>query len=171
MRKNTIALGLLAALITAPVFAGTATGNLTVQATVVATCSLNTSASTGAGNGLLNFGNVTSTLANVDADTTTSGNYGVSVVCTNTTPYSVTANNGLNASGSQDNMKSGTALLPYNLYTTSARTTVFPTSGTSLGFTGNGTAQAIPVYGRIPAGTTLPAPGTYTDTVVLTIAY
>ncbi|OOG49493.1 spore coat protein U domain-containing protein [Rhodanobacter sp. C01] len=172
MRKTTIALGLLAALLTAPVFAGSITGNLTVQATVVAGCNLNTGATSGGGNGLLNFGNVTSTLAVNNADTTTSGNYGLSVVCSNTTPYTVYANNGANASAGQNNMKLGTALLPYNLYTTSARTTAFPTTaGAALSFTGNGTAQTVPFYGQIPAGVTLPAPGTYIDTVTVTVAY
>jgi spore coat protein U-like protein len=173
MRKTTIALGLFAALLTAPVFAGSTSGNLTVQATVVAACNLNTSAATGGGNGLLSFGtNITSTLSNVDADTTAGGNYGVSMVCTTGTKFTVTANNGANASGTQNQMK-GTAggLLPYNLYTDSGRTVAAPTSGTSWSFTGTGSAQAIPVYGRILAGTTLPAPDTYTDTVLLTIAY
>lgn len=172
MRKTTIALGLFAALLTAPVFAGSITGNLTVQATVVAGCNLNTGATTGGGNGLLNFGNVTSTLAANNADTTTAGNYGLSVVCSNTTPYTVYANNGANAAAGQNNMKLGTALLPYNLYTSSARTTAFPTTaGAALSFVGNGTAQTVPFYGQIPAGVTLPAPGTYVDTVTVTVAY
>jgi len=173
MRKNTIALGLLAALLTAPAFAGSITGNLTVQATVVAGCNLNTGAATGGGNGLLNFGNVTSTLAANNADTTTAGNVGLSVVCSNTTNYTVFANNGANVSGgTQNNMKNGTALLPYNLYTTSGRTVPFPTTaGAALAFVGNGTAQTIPFFGQIPVGVTLPAPGTYTDTVTVTVSY
>jgi len=172
MRKTTIALGLLAALLTAPVFAGSITGTLTVQATVVAGCNLNTGATTGGGNGLLNFGNVTSTLAANNADTTTGGNYGLSVLCSNTTAYTVYANNGANVSGTQNNMKLGTALLPYNLYTTTGRTVLFPTTvGTALSFTGNGTAQTIPFYGQIPAGVTLPAPGLYVDTVTVTVSY
>jgi spore coat protein U-like protein len=173
MRKNTLtlALGLAAGLLAAPLFAGTATGNLTVQATVVAGCSLNTGGAN-AGNALLNFGNVSSTLANIDADTTSTGNNGLSIICTNTTPYSVTANNGLNATGTQDRMVGAAGVfLPYNLYTTAGRTIAFPNSGTSLGGVGNGLAQTIPVYGRIPAGTTLPAPGSYLDTVVLTVTY
>ncbi|OOG53718.1 spore coat U domain-containing protein [Rhodanobacter sp. C03] len=175
MRKTTLSLGLglLASVLAVPAFAATTiTGNLTVQATVVSTCTLNSAAAAGAGNGLLNFGNVTSTLANVDVDTTAGGNYGVSVICTNTTPYTVFANNGANAAGSQNNMKLGAALLPYNLYTTAGRTIPFPTtSGAALSFTGNGTAQTIPFYGRIPSGTTLPAAGLYTDTVVVSITY
>jgi spore coat protein U-like protein len=176
MRKTTLSLGLglLASLLAVPAFAATTiTGNLTVQATVVGTCTLNTAAAAGSGNGLLNFGNVTSTIAAVNADTTTAGNYGLSVVCSATTPYTVFANSGANASGTQNNMKSaGGSVLPYNLYTSSARTTAFPiTSGTALSFTGNGLAQTIPFYGQIPAGTTLPAPGAYTDTVVVSITY
>ena len=174
MRKTTIALGLLAALLTAPVFAaGSITGTLTVTATVVAGCNLNTGAASGNGNGTLNFGDVTSTLTANNADTTTAGNIGLSVVCSNTTPYTVYANNGANPTGgTQNNMKNGAAVLPYNLYTTSGRTIPFPTTaGAALAFVGNGTAQTIPFYGQIPSGTVLPAPGTYTDTVTVTVAY
>ncbi len=176
MRKTTLSLGLglLASALVIPAFAATTiNGNLTVQATVVSTCTLNTAAAAGAGNGLLNFGQVTSTIGAVNADTTTAGNYGLSVVCSNLTPYTVFANSGANASGGQNNMKGpGAALLPYNLYTSSARTTAFPiTSGAALSFTGNGTSQTIPFYGQIPAGTTLPAAGAYIDTVVLSITY
>jgi spore coat protein U-like protein len=173
MRKTTLGLALLTAVLAFPAMATTAPlGNLSIKATVVTTCSLNTAAAAGGGNGLLDFGSVTSTINNVDADTTSGTNYGVSVICTNTTPYSVVANNGANASGTQNRMVGAAGVyLPYNLYTTTGRTVPFPTSGTTLGFVGNGLAQAIPVYGRIPAATALPAPNTYTDTVVLTITY
>ena len=36
--------------------------------------------------------------------------------------------------------------------------------------TGSGLAQIFSVYGRVPAQNT-PSPGTYSDTVVLTISY
>jgi len=36
--------------------------------------------------------------------------------------------------------------------------------------TGNGASQSYTVYGRVPAQTT-PAPGTYTDTVTVTVTY
>lgn len=174
MRKNTLSLGLglLASVMAVSAFAATTTtGTLSVKATVVATCNLN-SGGTGGGNALLNFGNVTSTINAIDADTTAGGNNGLSIICTNGTPYSVTANTGLNVAGTQRNMKAGgTDVLPYNLYSDSARANAFPTTGTTLAGTGTGTAQTVPVYGRIPAGVALPAPGTYVDTVVLTVAY
>ncbi len=173
MRKTTITLGLITALLAAPAFAGSITGNLTVQANVVAGCNLNTKAAAGNGNGLLDFGNITSTLAANDANTKTTGSYGVSVVCTNTTQYTVYANNGANASSGQNNMKGpGGALLPYNLYSDAPGGNLFPTSSAAaLSYTGNGTAQTVDFYGRIPAGALLPAPGLYTDTVTVTIAY
>jgi spore coat protein U-like protein len=36
--------------------------------------------------------------------------------------------------------------------------------------TGNGAGQTITIFGRVPAQTT-PAPGTYTDTVTVTVTY
>jgi spore coat protein U-like protein len=170
MRKHTLALalGLSAALLTAPVFAATVAGNLTVTATVVASCVVNTAAAN-AGNAVLDFGNVVSTLADVDADTST--NSGLSLICTNTTPYSVVANNGENDVSGQRRMTSGSGFLAYNLYTDNGRTTPFPTTGTTLSFTGNGATQTVPVYGRIPAGTPMPTPGSYLDHVVMTVTY
>lgn len=172
MRQHTLALalGLSAALLSAPVFAATVTGNLTVKAHVNASCVVNTGAANG-GNALLDFGTVTSTLANVDVDTTMGTNSGLSVICTNTTGYSVTADNGQNNASGQRRMKNGTNYLAYNLYSDGARTNAFPTTGTTLSFTGNGTAQTVPIYGRIPSGTPLPAPGDYQDLVTLTVTY
>jgi spore coat protein U-like protein len=45
------------------------------------------------------------------------------------------------------------------------------TSGTdTVAGTGNGSAQVLTIYGRVPAQTT-PAPATYNDTVTVTINY
>ena len=69
-------------------------------------------------------------------------------------------------------MTNGSSTINYSLYTTSARTTVWGnTVGTdTVAGTGNGASQAYTVYGRVPAQST-PSPGTYSDTVVLTISY
>jgi spore coat protein U-like protein len=170
--RATLAIGLLAALAATPAAfaAGSITGNLSVKATVVASCVLNTAAP-GAGNGLLDFGNVTSTATNVDVDTVTGSNYSVNVQCSNALPYSVTADYGQHGNGTQRRMSNGTEFLPYNLYTGSDHATAVPNSGATWAFTGNGSGQSIPVYGRIPAGTALPTAGLYTDTVVLTTAF
>ena len=150
--------------------AGTATGNLTVQITITASCTINAAT--------LDFGSNPGTnllSANVDTSTT------VSVTCTNGAPYSIGMDNGANVSGSQRRMKNGaTNFLNYNLYTDSGRTNAWTTAATSttcttanscaLG-TGNGAAQSVSIFGRVPTVATAPSAGAYTDTVVMTITY
>ena len=68
----------------------------------------------------------------------------------------------------------GSETLKYGLYSNPARTSVWGdgTSGTvTVGGTGNGANQSYPVYARLPAQTPVPRPGTYTDTITLTITY
>lgn len=171
-----LALGLSAALLSAPVLAATVTGNLSVKATVVASCNIVGGSGAGITNALLNFGNVTSTLNNVDADTTSAGNSGLGVQCTNGVNYKVYANLGLQPSGSQRRMAgpggSGGEFLPYSLYSDQGRSAAFPTSAaTAVSTAANGQVQTVDIYGRIPAGTPLPSAGAYADTVVLTVDY
>jgi spore coat protein U-like protein len=105
------------------------------------------------------------------------------VQCTNTTPYSIGLGNGNYASGSQRRMYSAATggYISYNVYTDSgysdAWTTTTSTSSCTSGGstcalgTGTGATQAaVSVYGQVPPQTT-PVPGTYTDTVVVTVTY
>jgi spore coat protein U-like protein len=144
-----------------PSFAATSTATFTVQVTIVATCTINSAAT-------LNFGSQGVFTANVDQTST------VQVQCTNTTPYNVGLDAGLGtgATVAVRKMTSGGATVNYTLYSDSGRTTVWGTTiGTNtVAATGNGAAQSYTVYGRIPAQTT-PAPGTYTDTVTVTVTY
>jgi spore coat protein U-like protein len=149
--------------------AGTATANLTVQITITASCTINAAT--------LDFGSNPGTnliAANVDTSTT------VSVTCTNSAPYSIGMDNGANFSGSR-RMKNGASnFLSYNLYTDAGRTNAWTTAASSttctaanscaLG-TGNGAAQSVNIYGRVPTVATAPTAGAYTDTVVMTITY
>ena len=112
--------------------------------------------------------------SNVDANTT------VSVTCTSGSPYSIGMDNGANVSGSQRRMKSGSNFLNYNLYIDPAHTNPWTTTGSPPGCTpagscflgtGNGSAQSVNIYGRVPSIGTAPPTGTYTDTVTMTITY
>ena len=150
--------------------AGTATANLAVQITITASCTINAAT--------LDFGSNPGTnliAANVDASST------VSVTCTNSAPYSIGMDNGANVSGSQRRMKNGASnFINYNLYTDAGRTNAWTTAASSttctaanscaLG-TGNGAAQSVNIYGRVPTVATAPTAGAYTDTVVMTITY
>jgi spore coat protein U-like protein len=71
-------------------------------------------------------------------------------------------------------MANGANLLNYAVYTDSARSTVWGDGGAgataTIDGTGSGTAQSTTIYGRIPAGQTVPA-GSYSDTVNVTVTY
>src|SRR5262249_23078780 len=138
----------------------TATGSFNVQVAITATCVV-TSATT------LDFGTQGVLSANVDQTST------INVTCTNTTPYNIGLDKGLTGSSvTTRQMKAGSALINYSLFSDSGRTVNWGnTVGTdTVAATGNGSAQAFRVYGRIPAQTT-PAPGTYTDTITVTVTY
>lgn len=142
--------------------AATTTSTFTVSITLVATCTIN-SAST------LNFGNSVGVLsANVDQTST------LSVTCSNTTPYNIgfDAGTASGATVTTRKMTSGANTVSYALYSDTGRTTNWGnTVGTdTVAATGNGAAQSYTVYGRVPTQTT-PAPGTYTDTITVTVTY
>ena len=145
----------------------TTTTTFTVSATVQSTCSATATA--------LAFGNYTpgaGALAN---------NSTISVKCTKNTPYTVALNAGSTTGGAftQRLMLSGTTnTLQYNLYTTAGFATVF---GDGTGATGTGTgtgagvatANTLTVYGQLPDSATNQAaiPGSYSDTITVTVSY
>jgi spore coat protein U-like protein len=140
--------------------ASTATGSFNVQVAIAATCVV-TSATT------LDFGTQGVLAANVDQTST------INVTCTNTTPYNIGLDKGLNGTSvTTRQMKAGSALINYSLFSDSGRTVNWGnTVGTdTVAATGNGSAQAFTVYGRIPPQTS-PAAGTYTDTITVTVTY
>jgi spore coat protein U-like protein len=138
--------------------AGTATTTFQETANVQATCNISATN--------LAFGTYAGTVS--DATST------VTVTCTNTTAWNVglTAGTCPGATVTTRCMLNGAAQLGYALYRDSARTLNWGnTSGTdTLAGTGNGTAQANTVYGRIPAGQ-FPAPGAYADTITATVSF
>lgn len=161
------ALGLAAALACAqPALAGGANGSFQVTATVVAGCTVSGS--------VLNFGSaIDPIVAAVPVDATST----LTVHCTNTTPYTVSLDAGANAGGAANfgarAMKSGSRLLAYQLYLDGARSTVWgDTTGGSANASGTGTGsnQTLTIHGRLPSLSGV-APGTYSDTVTVTISY
>lgn len=161
----------VAILLSSNAMADTATGTLIVKAAVLKSCAVNTPASGSASSAVIDFGNITSLSQNVDGSTEATGGAKLTVLCTNTTPWNVTFNTGTNPDGTQRRMVGGsTEYIPYNLYSDATRTTPINAANAYSG-TGNGQVQAYNIYGRIPAGTTLPSPGAYIDTVVMTVTY
>ncbi|MDC6167206.1 Csu type fimbrial protein [Paucibacter sp. XJ19-41] len=158
---------LLAAALLGAGSAGAATAGNTfqVQATVVSACTVSGSA--------MNFGASIDPLATatpLDASST------LSVVCTNTTPYTVSLNAGANAGGASNftnrAMKSGANSLGYQLYLDAGRSTVWGdgTASSTHSGTGTGSTQSLTIYGRLPSLANV-VPGSYTDTVTVTVTY
>jgi spore coat protein U-like protein len=163
---------ILIATLTAGVMAGgaaqsaTTTTTFAVTATVQATCSATATP--------LAFGAYTPGAGAVTNNST------ISVKCTKNTPYTVALNAGSTTGDAytQRLMASGANTLQYNLYTTAAFGTVFgdgtPGSATIAG-TGAGvaTANTVTVYGQLPDSATNQAavPGSYSDTITVTVSY
>jgi spore coat protein U-like protein len=152
--------GLLSFLLNCSILATTATTTFNVTATVPPTCRIATNN--------LNFGTAGVLTANTDATTT------VAPDCTNGTPYNIGLDGG--PSGATDptqrKMKKAAEFVLYGLYRDAARSLPFGnTIGTNtLAGTGTGLAQSVSVYGRIAPQAT-PSPGTYNDTIVVTLTY
>lgn len=148
--------------------AGTATANLAVSLTVTASCTI--------GAGTLTF---PSTAGTSLTSTAVTGSTTFAVTCTNTSPYSIGMGQGNNYS-SGNRMASSGNYIPYGLYvnatltypwTTGASNSTCTTTNDCYLGTGSGAAQTITVYGQVPTTATAPVPGTYSDTVTMTVTY
>jgi spore coat protein U-like protein len=98
----------------------------------------------------------------------------VTVHCTSGAAYQVSLGGGNNLLAGTRRMAGPVAArLSYALYSDPARTIAWG-DGTALGAkrsgSGGGAAQALTVYGTIPAGQA-PSPGAYADSVVVTVEY
>ena len=71
----------------------------------------------------------------------------------------------------QRRVESGGAFVDYELYQDAARSVRWGEGAESLALSGTGTSQPLTIYGRVLAGQTTPAAGTYLDTVRMTIAW
>lgn len=145
--------------------AGTASNSFQVTATVVSACTVSGTT--------LNFGSSIDPLA---AATPLDATSSLSVQCTNTTPYTVALNAGVNAGGASNfggrAMKSGSNTLAYQLYLDAGRSSVWGdgTGSSTVSGTGTGSAQTLTIYGRLPSLANV-VPGSYTDTVTVTVSY
>lgn len=157
---------------TSLVRASTATAPFSVTSSVTSSCN---APSVGA----LAFGTYDPLSGSALTATTT-----ITITCTNTTPIvSVTLNAGtvagtINARKMELNGTDATKTLSYNLYTSSGTSPSIWGDGTSgnvvnnvTGSAGTGSAQTLTVYGTIPASQTSVVPGSYSDTITVTINY
>ncbi|MBN8952933.1 MULTISPECIES: spore coat U domain-containing protein [unclassified Rhizobium] len=146
--------------------------NCTAPTGTIGTASFNVNASVAA-NCLvsvqnINFGTQGVLSANVDATGS------VTATCSPGTTYTISLNGGTsNAAPTARQMKMGTQAVTYGLYKDTNRSQPWGdvnTPGSTVAGTGTGTGQLLTVYGRVPPQTT-PAPGVYTDTVVVTLTF
>lgn len=132
-----------------------------VKVQILDACSVTTPAT-------LDFGVQTALSANVDGTTS------IAVTCSLLTPYTVSLDGGVHGTGLTDRKMQGssTDTVSYALHSDVNRTSNWGnTTGTWVTGTGLGVAATThTVYGRIPTQTT-PRPGTYTDTITVTVAY
>ncbi len=162
MNRKHISLVLLSIFLCGIAGAATATANFEVRIQIVSECRINSATD-------LDFG-VSGVLA-ADLDLTST----ITVQCTAGTPYSIGigAGGGVGATESNRLMTGpGLQTIGYSLWRNAGRTLNW---GTSIGVdtlagTGTGAAQAVTVYGRVPAQAT-PGVGNYADTVTATITY
>jgi spore coat protein U-like protein len=166
MRKCLWGFGSLAVLTSAGLwesaYAATAVGSLGVTITIAKTCVVGTSTP-------VDFGLRTLLTSDIDADGA------LSVTCTTGTTYDIGLGAGTGSGASvASRLMTGplSATVTYQLYRNPARSQNWgETVGTdTLAGTGSGLAQSIPVYGRVGSQTT-PGPGTYNDTVTVTVTY
>jgi spore coat protein U-like protein len=138
-----------------------ATTTFGVSATVVKDCIVSATA--------LGFGNYTGAVNNATS--------AVTVTCTNGTTYSVGLDAG-KATGATVTTRSmqlsTTPTVPALNYTLTSGSGTGPNWGNSTGAwvtgSGSGAGQALTVYGQIAAGQYV-APGTYNDTITVTVTY
>ena len=117
----------------------------------------------------IDFGNTSSLTSTIDSAGA------VTVTCTNGAPYKIALSYGTGAgagTGGRRYMKSGATQIEYNIYKDAARTSIW---GDSLGIntndsTGTSGNQTFTAYGRVLSQTT-PAPGIYSDSIVVTVNY
>jgi spore coat protein U-like protein len=161
-RLGAAGLAALVTLVAGPAVSATATGNMNVRITIQAECKVVTASD-------LDFGTRGVIDANIDQTST------ISVQCTNGTPYAVglSAGSGSGATvGTRRMTGPASATVNYTIYRDAARTQVWGvTAGTDVvSGTGNGDAQSLTAYGRVPPQTT-PAAGVYSDIVAITVTY
>lgn len=144
-------------------FGQTATGNLSVSANVQPACSVNAG-------GTMAFGTY-DPLSGTDHDATGQ----INLTCTFGADAAIKLDQGGHDGGGSlaapdRRMLGNTAdFLDYQLFSDSSRVTEWEGS-TGVPYTGDGTAEDVTVYGRIPAGQLVPQ-GNYTDSVTITVTY
>jgi spore coat protein U-like protein len=137
---------------------GSTSGSFVVGQDAPATCGVSATD--------MSFGTYTGVAANATAT--------LSITCSVGSPYSVSLSGGDHANGATRRMASPSlSYIGFGLFSDGARTTAWGDDtalGASVSGSGSGSTQVRTVYGQTIAGP-LPDPGSYSDTVVVTVGY
>jgi spore coat protein U-like protein len=152
---------LCAICLVSPAGAGTVTDTFDVTLTIQAGCEVSAPND-------LNFGTATF------LDTALTTTVAFTIRCTSGTIGTISLNGGIGSSGTvaTRTMESGANSVSYSLYTSNAYSTIWVdgTSGTSTyPHSGTGSTTTLTIYGRVPSQS--PLPGTYSDTITITVTY
>lgn len=153
--------------------ASTTTDTFTVSAVITSGCALGTSSASNTTDlGTLSFGTQAALSDNVDA-TSSAGAGSIVVTCTPGTAVTISLDYGVNGgSATKRYLSNGSQLLGYQLYQDAAHSKVWGNGSLAYSISAfPQTTQTYPVYGRLFSSSTVPAAGTYTDTVTVTLAY
>ena len=152
--------------------AGTVTGTIGATIILEKACAMNgTSNATDLNMGSLNFGTHSALFTSANATLTTTSNGAVTVECSNDANGTLTIGNGLHDSNAGTNhhaMKFGTNYVPYDLVT-KVKNVLIPHGGTAT-ITGGTGPFGVDITGTAHGKLNL-APGTYTDTISVTLAF
>ncbi len=157
---------------------GTLTGEIGVSLIIGDGCTVsNGSAAAGSNQwGTLDFGEYPDLTSVIDGQVVgEDGSNAISITCSTGLSPTLTIDGGLYDNGTLRNVSSdnGTSLVAYRLYSDAARSTEVVVDA-PISLVADGTALELPLYGRIlPAdqASTAPAAGTYSDTLVATLAW
>ncbi len=143
----------------------TGSGNSgTVNMAFKATASVSNSCAVGVSATDLNFGSVSSLASPVDGTST------ITLTCPPNTSWTLGLSYGVNASGTQRRMAGPSgSYVSYGLYRDANRTQIWDNSSNMVTGSG-GSPGSVTVYGRVPAQPEA-SPGSYSDTVTVTLTY
>jgi spore coat protein U-like protein len=148
--------------------AGTATSNLPISATVAASCVIDAS-------GGIAFGTYDPIVTHQALDLDATGT--INTTCTMGSTAAITLGQGIDPAGGSTaaapvrQMKSGTDILSYQLYSDAGHSSVWDDVTGMAAPVGTGAAEPITVYGRVPQNQSGVPTGSYTDTVVATVTF
>jgi spore coat protein U-like protein len=149
-------------LLTGAAQAATATSTFQVQLAITAQCLINSTST-------IDFGTHGVIQTNLDAAAVD-----LKIQCTNTTTYNIGLDAGANGGTTTTRLMSAGSsdTVQYKLFSDIGHTTNWGnTIGTDTqSSTGTGAEQTFQIYGRVPIQST-GAPGSYTDTVTVTVTY